>query len=340
MPNPIPLPRRAGDLALTGLVALARSAAGSLPLRGFITVALVALVFSRLQWGTVNDKIAEGRPVFGLLAVASIGAALAIGALRWGRLLRMAGVRLPRRELFRIYAATSFANAFLPTSVGGDIARPLMVSRRGPVLVRAITTVLIERVAAVVALVGLAWVGSALVPESVSGGAFGALAVVSAGLAAVLGALVLWPAALRRICAAVVPQRFSVHLSEAAAVVRGVLRSPRLSAIVMAQSVAFQCLVTLQIVLLARMVGVDLPFGLAAVALALVTLATLIPVSIGGFGVREGSYVVVLAGGGIGHTDAVLISLLSVLALLLATLPGAFELARGGFRPASAELER
>jgi hypothetical protein len=76
------------------------------------------------------------------------------------------------------------------------------------------------------------------------------------------------------------------------------------------------------------------------VALALVTLAMLIPISIGGFGVREGSYVVVLAGGGIGHTDAVLISLLSVVALFVATLPGAYELARGGLAPAVREADR
>jgi hypothetical protein len=61
---------------------------------------------------------------------------------------------------------------------------------------------------------------------------------------------------------------------------------------------------------------------------------TLIPISIGGFGVREGSYVVLLGGASIGPTDATLISLLSVATLFLASLPGAFLFARGGIAPA------
>jgi hypothetical protein len=65
-----------------------------------------------------------------------------------------------------------------------------------------------------------------------------------------------------------------------------------------------------------------------------VTVVTLIPISIGGFGVREGSYVVLLSGASIAATEATLISVLSVAALFLASLPGAFLLARSGVAPA------
>jgi hypothetical protein len=76
------------------------------------------------------------------------------------------------------------------------------------------------------------------------------------------------------------------------------------------------------------------------VALALVTVATLVPISIGGFGVREGTYVLLLGGASIGATDATLISVLSVAALFIASLPGAFMLARGGLAPALREVPR
>ncbi len=58
------------------------------------------------------------------------------------------------------------------------------------------------------------------------------------------------------------------------------------------------------------------------------------PISIGGFGVREGSYVVLLGGASISATDATLISVLSIAALFVASLPGAWLLARGGIAPA------
>lgn len=319
------------------LIGWARRAAGSLAFRAVVTVALIALIASRLDWPAVLDRLRGGEPVYGLLAVLLVMVALGVGAVRWGGLLRAADVPLPLRELLRIYAVTSFANAFLPTSVGGDVARPLMVSRRGPTLVRAITTVLVERLAALLALVALAWAGAAVVPEVVSSTALGALSVVSAGILAVLVAVAFRGALLKRAATALIPARFSAHLGEAATVVVALRRSPALLVAVFAQSLVFQCLVTMQIVLLAKMIGVELSFALAALALALVTIATLFPVSIGGFGVREGSYVVILGGGGVGDTDAVLISLLSVVALFVATLPGAIELARGGLKPALAE---
>ncbi|MDQ8043165.1 MAG: lysylphosphatidylglycerol synthase transmembrane domain-containing protein [Solirubrobacteraceae bacterium] len=319
---------------MTRLLAIAGALARSIVARAVITLVLLVVVFSSLDWHTITDKIGSGHPVDGLLAVGCVALALAVGAFRWDLLLGVAEVDLPRRELFRIYAVTSFANAFLPTSVGGDIARPLMVSRRGPVLVRAISTVLIERLSALVALVALAWVGAALEHRVVSGGALSALAVVSAGMVVVAVVLAARPSLVTRLVRAAVPARFSAHLGEGGAVFRALVRSPRAMLLVAVTSVAFQAFVTLQLVFLAKMIDVHLSFGLAAVALALVTLAILVPVSIGGFGVREGSYVVILAGGGIGHTDAVLISLLSVLALFLATLPGAYELVRAGFSPA------
>jgi hypothetical protein len=110
--------------------------------------------------------------------------------------------------------------------------------------------------------------------------------------------------------------------------------------VLVASSFLFQALISLQLVMLARAIDVHLPFATAAVVLALVTVVTLIPISIGGFGVREGSYVVLLAGASIAATDATLISVLSVATLFLASLPGAFMLARGGIAPALEAVPR
>lgn len=303
-------------------------------LRAAITVALLVVVFRSLDLETALDRVREGNPLDGLLAVACVVLALSVGAWRWDRLLRVADIPLPAREVARIYAVTSFANAFLPTSVGGDVARPLMVARSGPRLTRAITTVVLERLAALVALVALALVGWALEPSDVSPTAATFIGACTAGLVGGTAALLLWPQLFGRLARFALPEQLTAHIADAGAVVHALRARPMVTVTVGIQSVAFQALVTMQLVLIARMIGAPLSFGLAAVALALVTLATLIPISIGGFGVREGSYAVILAGGGISHTDAVLISLLTVVVLLVATLPGAIALIREGFRVA------
>jgi hypothetical protein len=56
---------------------------------------------------------------------------------------------------------------------------------------------------------------------------------------------------------------------------------------------------------------------------ALVLLITMIPLSIAGFGLREGGWVLVLGAAGVSATDATLLSLLTFAALAVATLPAA-----------------
>ena len=98
-----------------------------------------------------------------------------------------------------------------------------------------------------------------------------------------------------------------------------------------ALGLVYQALMVLAAWTIARSIDLDLSFTLLAVVTPLVIVATLMPISIAGFGVREGGYVVLLAQAGVSTADATLLSLLNVAALAIATLPGAAALtpARG-----------
>jgi hypothetical protein len=67
----------------------------------------------------------------------------------------------------------------------------------------------------------------------------------------------------------------------------------------------------------------DLSLAVVAVAVPLVLALTLVPLSVAGFGIREGGFVLVLGEAGVSATDATLVSLLSVAALALSSVPGA-----------------
>ena len=74
------------------------------------------------------------------------------------------------------------------------------------------------------------------------------------------------------------------------------------------------------LVLVAKTLGVELGFALAAVSAAIVLVATLVPVSVGGLGIREGGFVILLGQAGIDAADAALLSLLSAITVLLTSL--------------------
>jgi uncharacterized protein (TIRG00374 family) len=312
----------------------ARRIAESLPVRIVVTLGLLTLVALHINWGRMEERVRHGHPLDALAALGLVIAALTIGALRWDRLLNRAEIHLSLRSLARVYSVATFSGTFLPTSVGGDVTRALLVTRSRSMMTRVVMTIVVDRLGGLVGLLGMAWIAFSLQSTTVPGGAQIFLAWVTGVV--VVGSLLLALTMLRgsRFLKSLVPARLTSIVRETRDLVRRYASDRRTLLIVVVASLAYQALISLQLVMLARAIDVHLPFATAAVTLALVTVVTLIPISVGGFGVREGSYVVLLGGASIGATDATLVSLLSVAALFLASLPGAFLFARGGIAPA------
>jgi uncharacterized protein (TIRG00374 family) len=308
--------------------------AESLPVRIVVTFSLLGLVASQIDWSQMASRIRHGHPLDFLAAVALVLLALVIGACRWWLLLQKADLRLGAFSVARIYSISTFSNTFLPTSVGGDVTRALLVVRRGPLLTRVIITIIVDRGAGLFGLVGMAWIAFAFQPTVVPQGAQIFLAWVTA--AVLVGSLLVLLAVFRgsRLARAITPHRLVSIARASRTLLRMYISDPVLLITLLISSLLYQALVSLQLVMLARAIDVHLSFATAAVVLTLVTVVTLIPISIGGFGVREGSYVVLLGGASIAATEATLISVLTVATLFIASLPGAYFLARGGLKPA------
>lgn len=311
---------------------MVQQALGSVWLRALVTVVLLGVVALNVDWSRMEDRVAHGRPAFFLAAVALIVTTLGVGVVRWQLLLRAAGITVSAIDAVRVYAISTFSSTFLPTSMGGDVARALLVVRRGPRLTPVGVSIAVDRFGGLVGLLGVAWLALAVDSGAAPSDVIAFLGWVT--LAFVVGTaaatwLLLHSQAVRRL----VPAR----LRDLAARSRGVLRTyaadRRLLLEVTGLSLVFQALVSLSIVALARSIDVDVDYPTAALTLTLMTLATMVPLSIGGFGVREASYVVILGPAGVSTTDATLISLLTVVTLFVASLPGAVLLAQRGTAP-------
>lgn len=301
----------------------------SIWLRVAVTLALLAIIGAQIDWTRIEKRLPGGHPLDFAIAVVLLG----IGAWRW------ACCCVTPASSSRVARCCALSRVDVRRHVPADHGRRrrhprAVVARRGPQLTRAAVTVLVDRAAGLGGLIALAWIALALDRAAVPDGSQTFLAWVTAVLVA--GALAAAAVVLRGASGVrrLVPARMQATTRDTWVVLRRYLRAPRLVAALAVSSIVFQMLVALQLVVLARAIEVDLPFATSAVALALVTVVILVPVSIGGFGVREGSYVVLLGGASIAATDATLISVLSGAALFVASLPGAYLLARGGVAPA------
>ncbi|MQA76180.1 MAG: hypothetical protein GEU88_17915 [Solirubrobacterales bacterium] len=334
MADPAP---RGGEPRAHRLLGLARAAVRvltSLPARIVITAGLLTLIAMKIDWDAVGDAVSGAGWGWFVLAVLAVVASFVIGAVRWSWLLAAADVAAARARSLRAYFIGAFANNLLPTGFGGDLVRAVIVAEPGPPLARSLTSVLVDRLSSLGCLVLVGWIGVALDPDAVPSRLVGLLAIVSAIAAA--GAAVAVVLLRRGRIGRFLPERLRPWASEVARVLRDYLADRALLARVVLAGVSLQAMVVVALWLLARTIGVSLPLALLSVVMPLVLIATLAPVTVGGFGIREGAFVALLGEVGVSSGEATVISLLSVAAMAIASLPGGLALVIGTGRAGSA----
>jgi glycosyltransferase 2 family protein len=289
-----------------------------LALRLVVSLLLLAAVLVYADVQTMAEAIRDASWGWFAAALGLMAASSVVGAVRWRMLLRHAHVEVTELRAVRAFAGALFLNNVLPTAVGGDAVRAWLVGREGGGLVRATTATLVDKVTALGCLFVVAWIALIVDGEDVPGSIVTVLAWVTAGLltAFVLAGLV---AAGARPIVRRLPERLANMIREAWWALRRWAASARLMAWVLGLGLAYGAFGLLVFVLVAKAVGVELSFALAAATTPVVLVAMLIPVSIGGLGVREGGFVLLLGEAGVSAADATLLALLSTAAILVAT---------------------
>ena len=301
----------------------------SFPFRAAFTIALLAALALWIDWGAFADRLEDADWRLFALGVLVVVVALLIGALRWHVFVRAGEIDSTVPQTLRAYWIGMFANNFLPTGFGGDAARVVVISKSAPSTGRAVASVLVDRLTALACLVLLAWVAAGVAPGDVPRSLLAILALatatglIAAGVIAFAGRR----GRLRRI-----------H-DQALAATGGPERVRSVLALTTVLGLLYQGTMVFAAWVLARAIDLHLSFALLAVVTPLVIIVTLFPVSIAGFGIREGGYVALLAEAGVSAPDATLLSLMNVAALAIATLPGAFALLLPGGRRSRAVLE-
>jgi len=297
-----------------------RRLAGSLWVRFAVSVVLLTTVATRINFGAASERILDGRWYVFAAAVAVSFGSFALAALRWRLFLVAAGLEASGLRVIRAYLIGVFTLNFLPSQFGGDVARAYVIGRPGT-RVAAGATVVIDRVTAIACLVLLALFTVAVWPGAVTGAIVYALAASAVALVAgVLAALLL--SRQRGRLARRLPTRVGGWGRVAVETARVCLRRDVIVKTVVL-GVVFQLTTVFGLWLVARSLELHLSFVLLAAVLPPVLLISALPISIGGLGVREWSFVVLLGQVGISATDATVLSLATAIAHAVAGLPGA-----------------
>jgi glycosyltransferase 2 family protein len=294
-----------------------RKAVASPWIRGVVSLTLIAVVAFQLDLASAAKQLSRCNVGWLALAVAALLVALGVGALRWQQLLTAAGVNHRLSTTARIYAIGAFATNFLPTGFGGDAVRIWLAGtpgRRGS----AAATVIVDRVTLLFSAIVLAWLAFAIdhdpVPYALSAGLL-AVTLASVGTVAVvfLGGRIL----------ASFGGRLPLFVCDVRAATVACFRGLSLPGRVLALGLLYEGLTFASVWLVSKSLALEVPFSVIAMVVPTVLILTALPISIAGYGVREGSYVALLHQTGVSTTNAVLLSLLSTAVYAVSTLPGA-----------------
>jgi glycosyltransferase 2 family protein len=244
---------------------------------------------------------------------------LLLGGLRWHAILGRLGANPSLRESVRLYYISAFFNAYLWGAVGGDMLRAWLTYRRELSAKTAINSVVLDRVAA---LAGVAILVLVTAPMFFSRA--GNTLPMYVPLALACGGLVgiAMMANLRRLPAAWLGAKFMRFLQSLGGSVQQVFLEPKAALPVLSFAVLAQIALGVATFAMAASLGIKATLLDCIVLMQPVALLANLPISVGGWGVRETAVVLLFGLIGVPSSAALVLSLQLGLLALLVVLPG------------------
>jgi uncharacterized protein (TIRG00374 family) len=291
--------------------------------KAVVSLGLLIWLGYSIQWQELGQILLDIKLYWLTVALGWIIVSMIISTYKWQMVLKAQGFNLDWVKLWKVYWAGIFMNNFLPSSIGGDALRIYRINEMTGSVSAATASVLMERVLAIsgIALVGMA----GAIATGRTGDGVWLLFIILLLVTIFLTVLLLshfsfkWKR-VRRLA------QFLEGMADQGKSFR--MNWPKLGAVV-ALSILFQITV----------VGVNysifLAFNLTSLGwwdacylIPVTSAIAMIPVSINGYGVREGAYVALLAGYQVSSTIAFSSSLLFAFLVSLCSLYGGIVILR------------
>ncbi|MBI2882829.1 MAG: flippase-like domain-containing protein [Candidatus Methylomirabilis oxyfera] len=282
-------------------------------LKLIVSIGLLALLVSRTDLRAIGTLFRSLHiPIFFGSILLYLLAQL-LSTIRWRCLLRAEKIYLPFWRLILLYFEGMFFNLMLPTAIGGDLVRGYQVSRLTERREASLASILVERLSGFAALTIIACiaiipaythVNDPLVIWLTAGSAAGMVALIASLLSDRLQVVFF------RLLHGVGLGRFhdTVHRLYEAVQQYWTHRSTLLLALGL--SLVLQSLVITIFYLISRALNLPVPFRYFFLFVPLISVISMLPISIAGLGLREGSAVYLFTKVGLDTAGALSLSLL------------------------------
>jgi uncharacterized membrane protein YbhN (UPF0104 family) len=300
--------------------------------RVLVVAAIYYLIFRKVDLSDMRPLLTTGFMVALLGAVVLNVLQAAICTKRWLLLARDAQHVPGFPPSFAAYMEGLFFNQALPSFVGGDAVRIMRWRRFGVGLHDAVVSVFRDRMFGAVGAAVFALAASVMLWDTPVQRykLFASFALGAAALGA--GAGVMLVIQSRRVTSLF--QRFRKvhsHLQR----ISGAPLGPKTYVLSTAYALVGQLLCGLSVLWLARSVGIELSAALLVLISGIILVASMIPISLAGWGVREAGFLAILVPMGASHGSAMLLGVSFGLAGLLGAMLGGVSMFFGLSSPSN-----
>lgn len=295
-----------------------------LALRYGVSIALIAYLVSLLDIGLVRVVLLSSNPYLLAGVVVVFALERTLGAYRWYLLLSAIHASIPWRIVFKATFISGFFGNFVPGIVGTEVVRIATISRSTRNLGAAVSTVAFDRTIGSLALAAIALLAAlaapADIPTAIRTSAASLLVLFGLGLLAVTNArtrpVVL--GAVHRGSPAIIRHRLDRLLLG----VELIARRHRMLAASILLAFVFQLMRIAAVVVGAHALGYDIALIHFLLYVPVILVVMMIPVSLGGLGVREAGFVYFFGAALMPAEAAFTLSLIIYGGSVVAQLPG------------------
>lgn len=284
-----------------------------------VTVVIFYFLFKYIDFKQLLGILAKSHGGYILVAFAAQMASTFLAAYRW-RLI-MKELQFSEKVSFYVqsYFKGTFFNQVLPGSIGGDATRMIDLVRKGYDKKDAFYGIFVDRVVGLVGLLVLNLIANLLFADTFPTWLFNLINLITLGG---IGGFILMMnldkfTFLARLKGLDLLHRLGLRMQKLYASRLLLIRHIAISLVV-------HLFTVIAIYFLALSVDVFVGFEIFLIAVPPVFLLTIVPISLAGWGVREGAMVGILMLVGIAQAKILAISILYGILLIITALPGAW----------------
>jgi len=283
---------------------------------------LIGILIYNVEWGKLIGHLESVSILSIVIALTIYALQFPISTFKWQKSLLIHNIEYPLGFLQKVLCISFFFNNFLPSSIGGDVYRAIKTMPKEGFRSRAVSAILLERIIGLFALLLLGLFGAIAITidEHIAIVRFYVLFCLVTGAAFSVFMIILrlgiFSGLLKRI------NRIK-KLEILTHNIKLIRRSPRTLVGIFIISLLFQLLAIAAIGVLFNALGSDGDYARYALLGAVIGLAAIIPISINGIGVVEGSFAVAAVQLGMNFNHAVIVAfIMRILVLALSLICG------------------